>query len=359
MTRFWTIVFAVGAAQGVFLCAVLLLRRTGNSIATRLLSALVGLATAMIIAGALIQTVSAPFDTLLMFININTDVAIGPLILLFTRSLVDPGRRLARRDLIRFIPFVSGIILWTCAWWLLGDGGRRAAFLDGAIVPVYMLFKVVWLFGNIVVAYRILGSDLGKMKIQPSGRKSGQLSWLRYGLLLLSVMVGAIYLTGFSGRFGVMADIPSDPLGSLVLAVMIYLVTFMVMQRPGFLALRRRPSVDPEKASQAARLTSFLETERPWLSPDLSLGELAVLLELSENQLSAVIGDVMSTNFYALVSTYRLAEFEKLATDSSHHQRSVLELAYEAGFNSKASFYRAFREAHEMTPTAFRKSAQS
>ena len=34
----------------------------------------------------------------------------------------------------------------------------------------------------------------------------------------------------------------------------------------------------------------------------------------------------------------------------------VSNKAYEAGFNSKASFYRKFREAHSVTPTAFRDS---
>ena len=63
----------------------------------------------------------------------------------------------------------------------------------------------------------------------------------------------------------------------------------------------------------------------------------------------------MQTSFYDLVARYRLNEFERLARDAGNRGRSVLELAYDAGFNSKASFYRLFRRVHGTTPTAFLK----
>ena len=84
--------------------------------------------------------------------------------------------------------------------------------------------------------------------------------------------------------------------------------------------------------------------------------DLAGTLGWSENRLSAVIGEGLGTTFYALLNRYRLGEFERLARDPELRHRSVLELAYEAGFNSKASFYRVFRESHGTTPTAFRKA---
>ena len=33
-----------------------------------------------------------------------------------------------------------------------------------------------------------------------------------------------------------------------------------------------------------------------------------------------------------------------------------VDLAFESGFNSKASFYRVFRQAHDTTPSAYRKN---
>ena len=59
---------------------------------------------------------------------------------------------------------------------------------------------------------------------------------------------------------------------------------------------------------------------------------------MTQNQLSAVINDGLDTTFYGLLSRYRLEEFRKLAGDPAQRQRSVLELAFAIGFNSKASF---------------------
>jgi AraC-like DNA-binding protein len=68
----------------------------------------------------------------------------------------------------------------------------------------------------------------------------------------------------------------------------------------------------------------------------------------------AVLNEGLSTTFYALLSRHRLAEFERLARDPALRKRTVLELALQAGFNSKASFYRVFRQAHGTTPSAYR-----
>ena len=68
-----------------------------------------------------------------------------------------------------------------------------------------------------------------------------------------------------------------------------------------------------------------------------------------------MINEGLGTTFYDLVSRYRLAHFERLAGDEALRDRTVLDLAFESGFNSKASFYRVFRRVHDTTPSAYRK----
>jgi AraC-like DNA-binding protein len=354
MSGFWTLVFAVGAAQGVFLCGALVLRKAGNRSSTRLLAGLAAVATTMIVAGALGGALPARFAYLVSFLNINSELAIGPLLLLFARSLVDPTRRLHRRDGVHFLALVAGMALWAVTWVVLGDADRRIALLaNGLVVPVYMAFKVGWLLCYLVAAYRTL-DDARLAGVHAGGRRRVPLGWLRHALLALGAMAAAIYAVSFAQRFGVEMPFEADPLGSLVLAALLYLVSLMVLQRPWVLALRPRPDADDRSADEAARLTAYLESGKPWLRPDLTLADLAETLGSTENRLSTAIRDGLDTSFYALLNRYRLAEFERLAGDPALEHRSVLELAYEAGFNSKAAFYRAFRDTYQMTPTAFR-----
>jgi len=116
---------------------------------------------------------------------------------------------------------------------------------------------------------------------------------------------------------------------------------------------------DPESASwkqDAKGLESYLAQEKPWLDPELRFSDIASSMNWTESRLSLVIKHGMKTNFQSLLNAYRLAEFERLVHDMDSRSRDILTLAFDAGFGSKASFYRVFKEAHGTTPTQYRDS---
>ncbi len=45
----------------------------------------------------------------------------------------------------------------------------------------------------------------------------------------------------------------------------------------------------------------------------------------------------------------------KLLADASYRDKTILEILYEVGFNSKSSFYTAFKKETGLTPVAYRK----
>ena len=76
---FWQTVFAIGIVQGVFLFVALLLRRSTNRTAARTLALIVGVFTLMILGGVLTQALEPRLAQLVAYLNINTELAIGPL----------------------------------------------------------------------------------------------------------------------------------------------------------------------------------------------------------------------------------------------------------------------------------------
>jgi AraC-like DNA-binding protein len=77
------------------------------------------------------------------------------------------------------------------------------------------------------------------------------------------------------------------------------------------------------------------------------------MLDVPRNQLSGVINQVHGKNFYEFVNLYRINEVKRLLTDPKNKHLKLISIAYDAGFNSKASFNRIFKQMTNMTPSKF------
>jgi AraC-like DNA-binding protein len=351
----WLVVFIVGVIQGIFLTAALLAMNTGNRRATRVLAALVAVLTLLILGEVIQAAINSPLELLITGANINTELAIGPLLLLFVRAVFEPDRPYCIRDGRHFLPLLIGLAIWltlTGAMYLGIIELSESGF--GRIIAGYVVFKAAFLYCYIFFADRALTRGLNETQRFVAGRQPVQMRWGHLWLFGTGVVAGFIYLTFLLGYFGM--PVPdSDDIGSLLLALMIYVVSFVVLLRPWILSVRPRQADLDRYADDMRKLEQHLEQERSFLDPELTARRLAENLGVTENRLSAVLNDGMQTSFYDLVAGYRLAEFDRLARDADNRGRSVLELAYAAGFNSKASFYRLFRRSHGTTPTAFLK----
>lgn len=91
--------------------------------------------------------------------------------------------------------------------------------------------------------------------------------------------------------------------------------------------------------------------------PDLSLDRTARRLGTNTGYLSRAFNQGLGQNFSRAINALRCEEVaERLAGAPSG---AILDLALEAGFSSKASFNRAFRERYGMTPQAKRRTLES
>ncbi|WP_424519563.1 helix-turn-helix domain-containing protein [Rubrivirga sp.] len=100
-----------------------------------------------------------------------------------------------------------------------------------------------------------------------------------------------------------------------------------------------------------------METERPYLNPEVRLSDLASSLGVSERTVSQVLADAFGGSFYDVVNGYRVAEAKARLLDPSFANRAVLSIGLDAGFSSKASFNRVFKKQTGETPSAYRSRA--
>lgn len=100
-------------------------------------------------------------------------------------------------------------------------------------------------------------------------------------------------------------------------------------------------------------LRQIIKTERPYLNPELTLGQLAKLLKIHPNKLSEVINTIEAKTFYDLINELRIKEFLRQVVIPENKRFTFMSLAYDCGFNSKASFNRNFKKYSGTTPSQF------
>jgi AraC-like DNA-binding protein len=99
------------------------------------------------------------------------------------------------------------------------------------------------------------------------------------------------------------------------------------------------------------KLLQYMENEKPFLNPKLSLSELAKQLDISINQLSQIINQQARVNFHDFVNRYRVEEF--LLNAEKNKNFSLLALALDAGFNSKSTFNSIFKKQKGLSPSQY------
>ena len=117
-------------------------------------------------------------------------------------------------------------------------------------------------------------------------------------------------------------------------------------------------SPSPELLESCDKLVAYMAVERPYLDPDLSLADLARRLKIAPVLLSQAVNVGMGKNFNDFVNHYRVEEFKQQAQNPANTHLSLLGIALDCGFNSKATFNRAFRKFTGTSPGEFLAAAQ-
>ena len=99
-------------------------------------------------------------------------------------------------------------------------------------------------------------------------------------------------------------------------------------------------------------LSTYLDNDRPFLEPDLTLATVSEHLGYTRNQISFVINHVLDRTFYDLINGHRIDHAIQKMTELKQNT-SILELGFDAGFNSVSGFYNAFRKQTDMTPAQY------
>lgn len=92
---------------------------------------------------------------------------------------------------------------------------------------------------------------------------------------------------------------------------------------------------------------------------DLNLDQLALQTEINKYQISEMLNAYKHKPFYRYINEYRIEYFKNIVEKAIEKDENInfLSFAYEAGFKSKSSFNRYFKEIIGKTPSEYYKNA--
>jgi len=103
-------------------------------------------------------------------------------------------------------------------------------------------------------------------------------------------------------------------------------------------------------------LELFMEADKPYLNKNITLNDLSSMLNTNQTYLSNYINTKYSINFNDFINKYRVNESCKLLLDDNKGNLSIENIAEKSGFNSKSTFYAAFKKLIGMSPAVFIKN---
>ncbi len=120
-------------------------------------------------------------------------------------------------------------------------------------------------------------------------------------------------------------------------------------------AITKKVTKQPINHEHVERLEEVIFSKKPYMDPGLTLEVLAAMVSISPRNLSMLINGHYQCNFYEFINKYRINEAKAMLVSEKHQNASVLNIMYQVGFNSKATFNNFFKKNEGLTPREYKK----
>jgi len=378
MAAGWQIIYISGVSISLFLF-IMLISKQKKTIADKILStwfffALVHLILIASYASGFIYKIPAliGWELPLPFLH-------GPFLYLYILFLSGQQRNYGFRYLLHFIPSLLAALL--LAFIIPAARLDTSALSDftplfKGIVVCIMISGVVYVTLSLRLLYRHRQNIVGQF----SNTDKITLNWMRYlisGMGIIWIVVifipsaQAVYIAValfifFIGYFGIrQAGIFSNPasMHEVLLPTVLEVdnqpeETEIIIETADRIKYEKTKLEETKASEIQAELTALMKEQECYKDPELTLGDLAKMLNILPGTLSQVINSKEGKNFYEYINTLRVEAFKELLLQPESRQYTLLALAFECGFNSKTSFNRNFRKITQMSPSSYVKQQQ-
>lgn len=299
------------------------------------------------------------------FLPIYFSLGFGPLLYIYTKSLVLKKFSFERSDWLHFIAVFLQFALYV--FLRLKDYTFRRWFWMEVHEPfTYNLefnLSLVSLLVYTFLSYRLVRRYQDMISNEFSEISKFDLRWLRQLFLGISILSIAWLFEAFLRTF--FNYFPDQvvlvlPMGLLVLFLAVGgLFQQNIIHGLSSVPLKAiREESKPIDQKLLERVTKKMISEKYYLDPELSLETFAKQLNLPKRQVSECINNGLQLPFIDFVNKHRVEHIKGLMQDEAYQKYSLLGLAFDSGFNSKSTFNRVFKKISGSSPSAYQKKVR-
>ena len=314
-------------------------------------------------------------NTKINYFLIPLSFAVGPLIYFYIKSFVVQGFGFSKKDLFHFIPTVLYVTYRIVVY--IYDS-RQSGFSDtqNGIFMQSDVYLALDIFYVVVVSTQMLLYLVFSIFLYYQYRKAlvqqysntykSELLWLRNFLFVYSFLFvfdviqmvtdEFILNLGWTGRWWYQFF-------SVLIVIYVGIKGFytdMGTLKKIDLSIKPIPKTEKstenefDKVRELERLERIVSTEKLYLDPNLSLNQLAKAVRMSPTLVSDIINRGLGQNFNDYINRYRVETIVKRLRDENYSHLSILAIALDNGFNSKATFNRVFKKIKGKSPSEYR-----
>jgi AraC-like DNA-binding protein len=290
----------------------------------------------------------------------------APSFYLYVKSLAFSDFVLNKRHLLHALPFLFVLIIFTTAYHIYSAETKRVLLDSNYFLKsfqwYYQLIVQIYILGYNLAALFILGNYRKKIKQEYSSVERINLSWLSFILYGFIFACCTSILSFFSFPFDIDTRGKIYLINFLAFFIFFNFIFFKALIQPDlFIGVKetqwqKRPFLSKAlEKKYLNKLLTFMNTEKPYLVPEITLFDLSKQVSIPNRALSEIINSSLNQNFYDFINSYRVKESKRLLENQDNKHKTVLEILYAVGYNSKSSFNVAFKKYTGMTPSQFKK----
>ena len=315
---------------------------------------------------------------------------IGPIIFFYTQSLLNPSFKFSKKEVLHLTPgllyLLYIITIWIYDQFIFGDyyfykNGMDKDFeqwyqklgllsmivyfiLSIRYYNVYkkLMFQVVSYADSVlfkwIQTYLIAFLVMLLLPLVFDGIgyffpeiKSYQGSWWFY--LFFSIVMYYIAITGYSNPTNATIPFKMSFFDKSPILLLDHNSTNDLETSIDIQYETLEKAVSPETELWKSKIETLIQEEKLYQNPELTLTDLAKKLETNVSVISKTINQGFQMNFNDYINNFRIEAVKISLSNGEHKKSTLLGIAYDCGFNSKATFNRAFKKNTGKTPKEY------